>query len=154
MQIIRRKQRLSAGKSKTMWLAWLAWGIIGSIFLFEDSQGGSGVFSFILTSPFWLAFALWPFLWLWLKTRKDPAMVEIDDDITADGKTARLVLKDGVKYVQAEPFSETFRVKIEKTVKLAGGDENFARLDELRDQAKANEAFASWLQIVDGLGKG
>ena len=81
-------------------------------------------------------------------------MVEIDDDITADGKTARLVQKDGVKYVQAEPFSETFRVKIEKTVKLAGGDENFARLDELRDQAKANEAFASWLQIVDGLGKG
>ena len=70
------------------------------------------------------------------------------------GKTARLVQKDGVKYVQAEPFSETFRVKIEKTVKLAGGDENFARLDELRDQAKANEAFASWLQIVDGLGKG
>ena len=49
-----------------MWLAWIAWGVIGSIFLFEDSRGGSGWLSFLLTSPFWLLFAVWPFIWLWL----------------------------------------------------------------------------------------
>ena len=64
-----------------MWLAWIAWGVIGSIFLFEDSRGGSGWLSFLLTSPFWLLFAVWPFIWLWLVTRRNDEWVEIDDDV-------------------------------------------------------------------------
>lgn len=132
-----------------MWLAWIAWGVFGAIIQFEDTQGGSGTLSLILTSPFWLAFAVWPFLWLWIRTRKDPTMVDFDDDVTVDGKTARLIIKDGKRYVQAESFAEIFGVKTAGTVKLAGGDEDFVCLEDVRDQAKGNEALEKWFATVD-----
>lgn len=145
----RRKQKLSRRKSRTMWLAWIAWGVFGAIIQFEDTQGGSGTLSLILTSPFWLAFAVWPFLWLWIRTRKDPTMVDFDDDVSVDGKTARLIIKDGKRYAQAESFAEIFGVKTAGTVKLAGGDEDFVCLEDVRDQAKGNEALEKWFATVD-----
>ena len=144
----RRKQHLSRRKSRTMWLAWLAWGVFGAIIQFEDTQGGSGTLSLILTSPFWLAFALWPFLWLWIRARKDPAMVDFDDYVTVEGKTTRLIIKDGKRYVEAKPFAEAFGVTTAGTVKLAGGDEDFARLEDIRSQAEGNEALEKWLATV------
>ncbi len=150
----RRQQKLSRSKQKTAWLAWAAWGVVGSVFLFEDIEGGSGYFSFLLTSPFWLMFAVWPFLWLWLKSRRDPALVEIDDDITAAGKTARLVQKEGVRYVESAPFSAVFGVKARGTVKLAGGDEDFTRLEDVRALARGrseDDPLVVWIATVDGI---
>lgn len=79
----RRKQKFNREKSRTMWLAWCAWAVMGGIFVFEDTQGGTGWLTWTMTAPFWIAFALWPFLWLWLRSRRDEAAVEIDDDIAA-----------------------------------------------------------------------
>ena len=149
----RRKQKLSRSKSRTAWLAWLAWGIFGSIFLFEDTEGGSGVFAWIFTAPFWLMFAAWPLLWVWLKSRRDPALVEIDDDIAAGDAAARLVQKDGVRYAEAEGLRKTFGVEVprSKTVRLAGGDEDFVRIDDLRELSRDAEGLRRWLEVVDSV---
>ena len=110
--------------------------MIGSIFLFEESRGGSGWLSFLLTSPFWLLFAVWPFIWLWLVTRRNDEWVEIDDDVISgeNGETiARFVQKDGVRYVDIDAFADTFKCSRDvPTVTLPGGTERFARLDDVR----------------------
>ena len=150
----RRKQKLSRSKSRTAWLAWLAWAIVGSIFMFEDTEGGSGTFALILTAPFWFVFVLWPFLWIWLKTRRDPALVEIDDDITAAGRTARLVQKEGVRYVETAPFAAAFGVAAKGTVRLPGGDEAFTPVEDIRAlvQRTAKDApVRQWLAVVDSI---
>lgn len=148
----RRGQKLSGAKSKTMWLAWLAWGIIGSIFVFEDAAGNSAWLTLLLTAPFWLMFAVWPFLWLWLKTRRNPNWVEMDDDIVAGDKTARLVQKDGVRYVDMDAFAAVFETPTDLPyVTLPGGDERFVKVDDVRVYAKKNAALAAWLEVVDSL---
>lgn len=152
--MIRRKQKLSRSKSRTAWLAWIAWGIVGSIFVFEDTEGGSGIFAWIFTAPFWLVFALWPFLWMWLKMRNDPVLVEIDDDITAAGRTARLVQKDGIRYVETAPFADVFGVHAAGCVRLPGGDEAFTRLDDIRELARnagGDAPVRQWLAVVDSI---
>lgn len=140
-----------------MWLAWIVWGVIGSIFLFEDSRGGSGWLSFLLTSPFWLLFAVWPFIWLWLVTRRNDEWVEIDDDVISgeNGETiARFVQKDGVRYVDIDAFADTFKCSRDvPTVTLPGGTERFARLDDVRHMATGNKALTEWLAVVDSLPK-
>lgn len=152
----RRQQKLSFAKSRTAWLAWCAWGVFGSIFVFEDTAGGSGVFAWIFTAPFWVLFALWPFVWVWLKARRAPDLVEIDDDITAGEMTARLVQYNGVRFVEAHPFAQTFGVKLEaiETVAIPGGDETFVRLDDVRSLAENNKALAAWFETVDSLDSG
>lgn len=148
----RRIQRMSRAKARTAWLAWCAWAMFGSIFVFEDTAGGSGVFAWIFTAPFWVLFALWPFLWVWLKFRRDPHAVDIDDDITVEGLTARLVRKDGVDYVEIEPFCATFKLpEPDEEVHLPGGNERFARLEHFRAQAAEHPQLAAWIAQVDAL---
>ncbi len=148
----RRKQKFNREKSRTMWLAWCAWAVMGSIFVFEDTQGGTGWLTWTMTAPFWIAFALWPFLWLWLKSRRDEASVEIDDDIAAGEVKCRLVQKGGVRYAEIDQVREEFSIQGRlNPVTLSGGNEAFVKLDELRPYAKENRALAAWLDVVDSL---
>ncbi|MDO4938098.1 MAG: hypothetical protein Q4E62_09290 [Sutterellaceae bacterium] len=148
----RRKQKMSRAKSRTAWLAWLAWGIFGTIFVFEDTVGGSGLFAWIFTAPFWVMFAVWPFMWAYLKMRMTPEMVEVDDDIVVGETKCRLVQKDGVRYVERASFEAAFEQKLtEPTVKLAGGDEDFVELSKVEKYAKDNEKLKNWLAVVETL---
>lgn len=148
----RRLQKLSRAKARTAWLAWAAWGVLGTIFLFEDTLGGSGIFAWIFTAPFWAVFVAWPFLWVWLKTRKYPEWVEADDDITAETVKCRLVQKDGVRYVDKHEAEEKFGIALQcDVVKIPGGDENFAALECLRPFADKNEKLRAWLAVVDSI---
>lgn len=151
----RRQQKMSRAKSRTAWLAWLAWGIFGTIFVFEDTLGGSGAFAWIFTAPFWVMFAVWPFLWVWLKTRVKPEMVEADDDIVAGDVKCRLVQKDGVRYVERLSFETAFAIKLKGPfVKLSGGDEDFVPLAgilKLTQENKENEKLKNWLTVIDSL---
>ena len=151
----RRPVKMSRARARTGWLLWLAWGIFGSIFLFEDNAGGSLTLSFLLTSPLWCLFAAWPFLWLWRVLQKEPAQVTIDDDIVAGDVKARLVEKDGVRYVEAASFCEAFHCDRPPAaaVKLPGGDEDFLPLEAFRGAAKKNEALAAWLEAADCIGR-
>lgn len=152
----RRQQKLSSAKSRTAWLAWCAWGVFGSIFMFEDTAGGSGVFAWIFTAPFWVLFALWPLLWAWLRLRRAPGLVEIDDDITAGGATARLVQSEGIRYVEAAPFAQAFNLNLKgiETASIPGGGEVFVKLENVRPLAEGNEQLALWLTEVDSLDAG
>ena len=120
----RRKQKISREKTRTMWLAWSAWLFIGGIFVFEDTQGGTGWLTWTLTAPFWLAFVVWPFLWGYLATRRNPDYVEIDDDIRTDDSVCRLVQKDGVRYAEKASLLSAFDIRgALPTQTLAGGTE-------------------------------
>ena len=142
----RRQQKLSRAKSRTAWLAWAAWGVFGSIFLFEDTMGGSGVFAWILTAPFWIMFVVWPFLWVWLKTRRSPELVEIDDDIVAGDVKCRMVQKEGVRYVERDSFEKAFDLVSERPfVKIPGGDEDFIAVKDIEPLAAKSEALKKWL---------
>ena len=44
----RRPVKMGVSRARTGWLLWLAWGIFGAIFLFEDAGGGSLVLSFVV----------------------------------------------------------------------------------------------------------
>ncbi len=148
----RRKQKFNREKSRTMWLAWCAWAVMGSIFVFEDTQGGTGWLTWTMTAPFWIAFALWPFLWLWLRSRRDETSVEIDDDIATGEVKCRLVQKGGVRYAELDQVREEFSIQGRlNPVTLSGGNEAFVKLDELRPYAKENRALAAWLDVVDSL---
>lgn len=148
----RRYQRLSHARSKTCWLVWFAWAMFGSIFVMEDTRGGTGWLTWILTSPFWIAFGMWPILWLWTRFTKNPSWVEMDEDIPADGVTVRLVQKDGVRYVDAAEAARVFGLpKTWPTIKIPGGEEDFARIEDLRPAAKDNKTLAAWLEVVDSL---
>lgn len=126
----RRKERMSRSKSRTMWLAWLAWGIFGAIFVFEDTGGGTGWFAWLMTAPFWVCFALWPALWAWLWFRKDPEAVDFDDDLQCDGKALRVVIRNGIAYAEPEQLKALFGQSIDrsKVMKLPGGNEDFVQL--------------------------
>ena len=148
----RRKQKFNREKSRTMWLAWCAWAVMGGIFVFEDTQGGTGWLTWTMTAPFWIAFALWPFLWFWLRSRRDETSVEIDDDIAAGEVKCRLVQKRGVRYAELDQVREEFSIQGRlNPVTLSGGNEAFVKLDELRPYAKENRALAAWLDVVDSL---
>lgn len=151
----RRQQKMSRAKSKTAWLAWLAWGIFGTIFVFEDTLGGSGTFAWILTAPFWVMFAVWPFLWLWLKTHVKPEMVEVDDDIVRGNVKCRLVQKEGVRYLERTSFESAFAIQLTGPfVKLPGGQEDFIALSDIKKLAEknqTNEKLKSWLALVESL---
>lgn len=148
----RRSQKLNPSKAKTMWLAWLTWGVMGSIFVFEDVSGGTGWLTLLLTAPFWLMFAVWPVLWLWLATRRNPDWVELDDDIIAGEKMARLVQHNGVRYVDMDAFSFVFGTPTDLDfVNIPGGDERFVTIDTVRPFAKYNKPLAKWLSVVDSL---
>ncbi|MGN1208922.1 MAG: hypothetical protein ACI4SV_01365 [Duodenibacillus sp.] len=151
----RRQQKMSPAKAKTAWLAWCAWGFLGGIFVFEDTLGGSGTFVWIFTAPFWALFAAWPFLWLWLRTRKGASLVEMDDDIRAGDVSLRLVQKDGVRYVGREQLAKVLAAQANKlpnrSETLAGGDEAFVRLEDVRGLAQHSQPFSEWLDIVDAI---
>lgn len=148
----RRYQRLSRARARTFWLVWLAWAMFGSIFVMEDERGGTGWLTIILTSPFWIAFVLWPFLWAWTRFTRNPTWVEMDEDIPAGEVTARLVQKDGVRYADAAQILSVFGVKGPwPLTHIAGGDEAFVRIEDLRPAAKSNKALAAWLEVVDSL---
>ena len=143
----RRPVKMGRARARTGWLLWLAWGIFGSIFLFEDNAGGSLTLSFLLTSPLWCLFAAWPFLWLWRVLQKDSAMVTVDDDIVVGDVKARLVEKDGIRYVEAAPFCEAFQCERPPVaaVTLAGGDEQFLPLEAFRGrQRKTKRSPRGW----------
>lgn len=145
----RRQQKLSRAKSRTAWLAWCAWGVFGSIFLFEDTFGGSGVFAWIFTAPFWVMFALWPLIWVWLKTRRNEALVEADDDISTEDAACRLIQKDGLRYVERESFEKAFGILLKGPFeKIAGGDEDFVLLASVEPLAKDNKKLQQWLELV------
>ena len=150
----RRKQKLSRAKARTMWLAWCAWGVLGSIFLFEDTAGGTGWLSLILTGPFWLMFAAWPLLWAYLRFRKDPALVEMDDDFPAPKGTVRVVQKDGVRYAELETLAKAFGVdadQIDSVKTIEGGEERFAAFDSLRRLAGDNPDLQKWFEEMDAI---
>lgn len=148
----RRKQKFSREKSRTMWLAWCAWLVIGGIFVFEDTQGGTGWLTWMMTAPFWVAATLWPFLWIWLVTRRDTAFVEIDDDIVSDTCKCRMVQKNGVRYTEKDDVTKTFAIKAPlSSVKLEGGDELFVKIDNLRPLAKENKPLSDWIAVVDSV---
>ena len=130
----RRKQKFSREKARTMWLAWSAWLFIGGIFVFEDTQGGTGWLTWTMTAPFWLAFILWPFLWAYLATRRNPEYVEMDDDIRAGDAVCRLVQKNGVRYAEKSALDAAFDLQIRlKTMKNFGrGWRLLTRLPRLR----------------------
>lgn len=145
----RRKQKMSRAKARTGWLAWICWGIVGSIFLFEDTAGGTGWLTLILTSPFWLAFALWPFLWIALKMNKSPEYVESDEDFTFSALTLRVVQKDGVRYLEKDAVAELLAGKCSaEPVALPGGEEVFVRLEDVRREGKS-ASFSEWLAQMD-----
>lgn len=150
----RRPVKFSRARARTGWLLWLFWGIFGAIFLFEDHAGGSLTLSFLLTAPLWLMFALWPLLWFWRIIRRDPTQVTIDEDIAVGENVARLVEKDGVRYVEAQPFLAVFHGEKPKAagVKLEGGEEVFLPLEAFRAQSRTNKAMADWMAVVDGIG--
>ncbi len=146
----RRKQKISREKSRTMWLAWSAWLFIGGIFVFEDTQGGTGWLAWTLTAPFWLAFILWPFFWAYLATRRNPEYVEIDDDIRADDSVCRLVQAGGVRYAEKASLLAAFHIRGTLPTRiLAGGTEVFVPIDALRPFAQENKKLAAWLTVVD-----
>lgn len=148
----RRKQKISREKSRTMWLAWSAWLFIGGIFVFEDTQGGTGWLTWTLTAPFWLAFVVWPFLWGYLATRRNPDYVEIDDDIRTDDSVCRLVQKDGVRYAEKASLLSAFDIRgALPTQTLAGDTEEFVPIEALRKAAKENKKLAAWLAVVDSI---
>ena len=148
----RRKQKFSREKARTMWLAWSAWLFIGGIFVFEDTQGGTGWLTWTMTAPFWLAFVLWPFLWAYLASRRNPEYVEIDDDIRAGDTVCRLVQKDGTRYAGKTSLDAAFHIKgALTTCKLAGGSEDFVPLDALRRYARENDKLDVWLSVVDSI---
>lgn len=148
----RRKQKFNSAKARTLWLAWSAWGVIGAIFVFEDLKGGSGWLTILLTLPLWGAFVVWPFLYGWLRTRRDATYVEIDDDIVSEDKVCRMVQKNNVRYGVKDDIEHVFGLQINvETVKLEGGDESFVPLDAIRNRAKECPAFKSWLVVVDSL---
>lgn len=151
----RRQQKMSPAKAKTAWLAWCAWGFLGGIFVFEDTLGGSGTFVWIFTAPFWALFAAWPFLWLWLRSRKADSLVEMDEDICAGDVTLRLVQKDGVRYVERGQLVKVLAAESDaltaKSETLAGGDEAFVRLENVRSLAKRSPALAQWLAVADDI---
>lgn len=150
----RRKQKFSREKSRTMWLAWCAWAVMGSIFVFEDTQGGTGWLAWTMTAPFWIAFALWPFLWLRLISGRRPEYVEIDDDIAAGEKKCRLVQKEGRRYLEKTALKDVFGVDDDlETVKLPGGNEEFVAVDSVREIAKNVPALAAWIEEVDSIAK-
>ena len=82
-------------------------------------------------------------------------MVTVDDDIVVGDVKARLVEKDGIRYVEAAPFCEAFQCERPPAaaVTLAGGDEQFLPLEAFRGAAKKNEALAVWLETADGIGR-
>lgn len=134
-----------------MWLAWSAWGVIGAIFVFEDIKGGSGWLTLLMTSPLWVAFAVWPFLWLWLRSKRDPSYVEIDDDIVAGDVKCRMVQKDGIRYMQKDDL-KLFNIEENlKAVTLEGGDELFVNVESVRRYAKDEPRLKAWLDVVDSL---
>lgn len=154
----RRLQKLSRAKSRTCWLAWCAWAVVGTIFVFEDTLGGSGTFAWILTGPFWLAFAGWPVLWLWLKhaSRTRAGWVEMDDDIRLEEEggavVCRVVQKEGVRYVEAASFAAAFgRLPQAGAVKLAGGDEDFVPVEAVRPLAQDHGKLRRWLEVLDSI---
>ena len=148
----RRKQKFSREKARTMWLAWSALLFIGGIFVFEDTQGGTGWLTWTMTAPFWLAFILWPFLWAYLATRRNPEYVEMDDDIRAGDAVCRLVQKNGVRYAEKSALDAAFDLKGKlPTITLEGGDEKFVPIEALRDPAKDNEKLRTWLAAVDSI---
>ncbi len=135
-----------------MWLAWCAWGVIGSIFLFEDSAGGTGWLTLILTAPFWMMFVLWPLLWAWLRLRKDPELVEMDDDFPAGDGLVRVVQKDGIRYAECASLTAAFgdqALQGAKLQKIAGGDEDFVRLQDLPG-SRSNQRLSDWLKQAAG----
>ena len=150
----RRKQKLSRARARTMWLAWCAWGVIGSIFLFEDTAGGTGWLSLILTAPFWVMFALWPLLWAYLRFRNDPALVEMDDDFPAPHGAVRVVQKDGVRFAEIGSLVRAFGLdaaQVGSAQTIEGGDELFAPLDALRALSGDKSDLQKWLSELDDI---
>jgi len=137
-----------------MWLAWCAWGVLGSIFIFEDTQGGTGWLAWTMTAPFWVMFALWPLLWFWLSRRRDADLVEIDDDILAEDIRCRLVQKSQIRYMEVDALKNVFGLTSNAPhVKLTGGDEDFVALEDIRPLASDNKRLATWLNQVDSIEK-
>lgn len=135
-----------------MWLAWSAWLMIGGIFVFEDIKGGSGWLTILLTSPLWLMFIVWPFLYAWLRSMRNTDYVEIDDDIKTPTLTCRMVQKDAIRYIDKEDLQRIFNVQATaQPVRLEGGPEEFFKIEDVRIHAKDNKAFAEWLAVVDSL---
>lgn len=150
----RRRQKLSKARARTAWLAWCAWGVIGSIFMFEDAAGGTGWLTTILTAPFWLMFALWPVLWAWLRLRVNPDCVEMDEDFPADGKSIRVVQKDGERFVERASFAAVFpgqADKLQELRRIPGGDEEFVPFAAILRLAGDNPELAVWVDAMQAL---
>ena len=65
--------RMSKTKAARAWMVWAIWGMLGTAFTMEGTTGTEGLgglgMAALLTAPFWLAFAVWPFFWLWRLVR-------------------------------------------------------------------------------------
>lgn len=65
--------RMSKTKAGRAWMAWAIWSMLGTAFTMEGTTHAGGIgglgMAVLLTAPFWLAFALWPFFRLWRLVR-------------------------------------------------------------------------------------
>lgn len=62
--------RMSPRRAKLGWMLWAIWGMFGTALTLRGVSGRLELgLAAMLSAPFWLAFALWPFLWLARRVR-------------------------------------------------------------------------------------
>jgi hypothetical protein len=95
----RMRCRMSARRAKLGWMLWASWGMFGTAFTLRGIAGEFELgLAAMLSAPFWLAFAAWPFLWLARRVRDRRYWAEGTKPVsheTPDGAALTLLTAEG-----------------------------------------------------------